>query len=82
MSDIKPRKRVGLATHYSYLGGEDTMRKVQKLFNLTGVHSTRRRELIHQLIEREGEVLAALPENFQVDCDLDLLERYLKAGLK
>lgn len=80
--DSKPRKRIGLATHYSYLGGGDTMRKVIKLFNLKGVQSNRRRDLIHQLIKREGEVLAALPENFQVDCDLDILEKYLEAGLK
>ena len=86
MSDKKPRKRKGLATHYSYLGGGggdgDVMRKVMKLFNLTQVTPHRRRILIDNLIQRDGEVLAMLPENFTVDCDLDVLEQYLKAGLK
>lgn len=82
MAEDKPRQRKGLATHYSYLGGGDVMRKVIKLFNLTEVTPHRRRILIDNLIKRDGEVLAKLPENFEVDCDLDVLEKYLKAGLK
>lgn len=78
----KPRKRKGLATHYSYLGGGESFVRVVKLFNLAGITITRRRELIHQLIDRDGELLATLPANFRVDCDLDVLEQYLKTGLK
>ena len=83
MSHKKSRKRTGLATHYSYLGGGDVQwRHVQKLFNLTKIGATQRRELIGNLIKRDGELLATLPKDFEVDCDLDLLEQYLKAGLR
>ena len=77
----KPRKRSGIATHYAYVGGGDVMRKVTKLFNLSGVNVKRRRELIDQLIKRDGEVLAMLPDQFTVDCDMDSLERFLEGEL-
>ena len=78
----KPRKRIGFASHYSYLGGGGIIRQVQKLFNLTDVGATQRRQLIGNLIKRDGELLATLPKDFKVNCDLDLLEQYLKAGLR
>ena len=73
--------RKGIATHYAYLGGGGMMRKVTKLFNLKGITIKQRRNLIHQLLDREGECLAILPDQFTVDCDLDALERFLEGDL-
>lgn len=77
----KKRKRKGVATHYAYLGGGPHARRVTKLFNLQGIGIKQRRDLIHQLIEREGECLSILPDQFKVDCDLDALERFLEGEL-
>jgi hypothetical protein len=77
----KKRIRKGVATHYAYLGGGPHPRRVTKLFNLQGIDVKRRRQLIHELIHREGECLAILPDQFKVDCDLDSLERFLEGEL-
>jgi len=81
MTKLPPRKKKGVGTHYSYKGGGDAMRKVVKIFNLSKTSILRRRELVNQLIEREGEYLACLPPGFEVDCNLDDLERFLEGDL-
>jgi len=80
MAKIPPRKKKGRGTHYSYLGGGDVMRKISTIFNLNKTKIDTRRRLIHELIER-GECLAILPHGFEVDCDLDALERFLEGDL-
>ena len=89
MSKQEKRKRKGRATHYAYLGGggryvdtlhEGVPRKVTKLLNLEGVSVKRRREVIDQLI-KEGECLARLPVQFELDCDMDELERFLEGEI-
>jgi hypothetical protein len=77
----KRRIRKGVATHFAYLGGGPHPRRVTKLFNLEKAPIKKRRELIHQLIHREGECLSILPDQFRVDCDLDKLERFLEGDL-
>lgn len=81
MEEKKRRIRKGHATHYAYLGGGVHPRRVTKLFNLNGHDNARRRRLVHELIAREGECLAILPPGFEVDCDLDALERFLEGEL-
>ena len=88
----KNRKRKGRATHYAYLGGggrsgdrgEDFSqcipRKVTKVLNLDGVSVPRRREVVDRLI-KEGECLARLPVQFELNCDMDELERFLNGEL-
>ena len=83
----KNRKRKGLATHFAYLGGggryvstlsEGVPRRVTKLLNLNGVGVNERRRIIHRLIKEDGECLARLPVQFERDCDMDELERFLE----
>jgi hypothetical protein len=77
----KRRKKSGIGTHYSYLGGGEHMRVVKKIFNLSTLKSEARRKLIGNLIDRHGECLAILPADFKVDCDLDELESFLEGNL-
>lgn len=77
----KRRRKKGIATHFAYLGGGPHPRKVTKVFNLTGINIKNRRDLIHQLIHDDGACLARLPVQFEANCDLDELERFLEGDL-
>ena len=78
---MKPqRKKKGRGTHYAYMGGGEVMRKVSTVFDMSKARIETRRRVIHELIER-GECLAALPHGFEVNCDLDALERFLEGDL-
>lgn len=75
-----------METHYSYRiepikwdaqGNVTYTRDIAtKTFNLYGVKSYRRRDLIHKLIEEEGECLAKLPLKFDLIAEkhIDLSE--------
>jgi hypothetical protein len=77
-------------THYAYRvepngfnnDGSPPFRDIAtKTFNLAGVKAARRRDLINQLIDRDGECLAKLPLKFDMmdkdRIDLDELTRFI-----
>lgn len=80
-----------METHFSYRveaiaydsnGNITKTRDVaMKTFNLAGVKAARRRDLINQLIDRDGECLAKLPLKFDMmdkdKIDLDELTRFI-----
>ena len=61
-------------THYAYITDASGRDVVTKTFNLWGVKSRRRGEMIGQLMNDGGECLARLPPNYFMNDEVDVQE--------